>query len=410
MLGDTLEDSSDPDMLMITLGPDGQEVSNNTKDPYNSYVAAKDGIGYGTQNSNHQLVRTDNGFTGKTKYLEYSYSPSNLTDLARDKLTAYDVKSGNELWNYTFSTRNPRIVTMDAETARTLIGVNDSNASVGEIPEVTAGSNVSQEFLQVFPGNNVTYANFRSINFEYPIVPGKSKCAYINDIYAFDENGTLLWVKDTTPISSMQVMQNGTIFYQTPGGNLGVTNTGFALGFTVTTLLYLFLRFFCVGAVARAKSRLDRNENRNLIFGFIMNNPGLTMCEISRGTSLNPGTVRYHILVLRMNRKIIESKMDNKYIRYFTNSNSYSKEDQLIISLMRRDSIGRVLGIMLKKPGISNREIAKELNMQESVVSRYVKELYEKGIVTRVLAGEGYTVYDTHKEQIAITIKRIYGE
>ena len=184
------------------------------------------------------------------------------------------------------------------------------------------------------------------------------------------------------------------------------------MGFALTAILYIFLRFFCIGAIARAHSRINKNENRNAVYDFIAKNPGLTLYEISRGLGMNIGTVRYHLFILGMNHRIVPYDGESKFVRYFTNSNSYSREDQAVVSLMRRESYGKVLGFMLTRPAASNVEIAMELGVQESVVSRCIKELTEKGIVVRDISGtrSTYAIDDSHRERIASAMRRIYGE
>lgn len=404
--------TSYPLLSLITIGPDGKEISRTYMYEY-TYRAAKDGVGYATED----MIR----WSESRQYLipNAGYVPLNVIDLAPDKLIAYDIESGKELWNYTFIVKDPTVVTLDNSNVRTLLdrytaedAINNSGVNVTERWHSSLGPIVSRESLQISPGDNVTYASFQSLNYEDPIVLGQSKCAYLGGIYAFDKNGTLLWHKSMPPLvtNTMYVTQNGTVFYQTPDGKVGVTNAGIAAGFTLTALLYLFLRFLCVGAVARAKARLNKNDNRNCVLGFIVNNPGSSLYEIARNTGINLGTVRYHLFILGLNHKVVASQTDGKYVRYFTNSNSYSKEEQLILSLMRRDAMGKVLGIMLKKPGISNVEIARELDIKESVVCRCVKELSEKGVIAKEPTGRGCSVEESQREHVVAAMRRIYGE
>ena len=175
--------------------------------------------------------------------------------------------------------------------------------------------------------------------------------------------------------------------------------------------MYIFIRFICLGAIARAHSRINKNENRNAVYDFIAKNPGLTMYEVSRGLKMNLGTVRYHAFILGMNHRVVPYKDDGKYVRYFTNSNSYSTEDQLIVSLMRREAIGKVLAYIMTQTAVSNSEMARDLGMQESIVSRSVKELMEKGVITKEPYGTkiAYTIVDSHKDRVASIMQRIYG-
>jgi predicted transcriptional regulator len=186
-----------------------------------------------------------------------------------------------------------------------------------------------------------------------------------------------------------------------------------ASGLALIALVFVFFKFFMAGTVARARSRLGLNYNRNSVLGFISENPGSTMSDIARLTGINLGTVRYHLLILGINHRIVSSKADDKSIRYFTNAGSYNNEEQFIISLMRRDSMRKLLGLLVRNPGLTNIELSRELNIQESAVSRYMKELQEKGVVERGNAKElqdgrfSYSIKNEYKEKVELAIKRI---
>ena len=386
----------DHKVLMLTLNSTGalvsrQDISNSTA--YYSYTS--NGVGY-----NFDTQGTGN-ITG-------------LTDLQGGTLHAYDIKSGNGLWSYNISVADMNVVTLNLANVRAILGdaaeeaidhyeLNISYAGVE--PTIDSGSSSN-----IMCGNGTVYLNFQSYNYEYPVVFGKSQAAYAGGIYAFADNGSLLWYKSVRAQDFMQVTQNGTIFYQTPDGKIGVTSSGIvAAGFTLTALVYLFLRFFCVGAVARAKARLNKNGNRILIMDFVIINPGCTLYEIARGTGVNLGTVRYHLFILGMNHKIVASSIDGKYIRYFTNSNSYSPQQQLVISLLRRDTVGKILGLLDRRPGISNVEIAGEVGIPESITSRYLKELSEKGVVKNLSSGRerAYSIDEAYRGHVADALKRL---
>jgi predicted transcriptional regulator len=234
----------------------------------------------------------------------------------------------------------------------------------------------------------------------------------VSGVYAFGENGSLLWSKAIIPNArGMNVVNNSTIFYRDGNGNIVVTNTGAAVGFAITAILYIFIRFIFVGAVARARSQINKNERRNAVYAYIAKNPGLTLYDISRGLQMNIGTVRYHLFILDLNHRIL-SFSETKFVRYFTNSNSYSQEDQALISLVRRDSYGKVLGYMVTRRDVSNMEITRELGIRESLVSRYIKDLTEKGIIIKDQSGfsSAYAIDDSQRERVAKAIRQVEGE
>ena len=95
----------------------------------------------------------------------------------------------------------------------------------------------------------------------------------------------------------------------------------------------------CIGAMARAK--LNKNKNNDAIMDLIKSSPGLTLPEIARAADMNTGTPRYHLDIMGAGHQIVSSMSDGKYIRYFTNSGSYTKDEQFFLSLVRREGVGK---------------------------------------------------------------------
>jgi predicted transcriptional regulator len=96
---------------------------------------------------------------------------------------------------------------------------------------------------------------------------------------------------------------------------------------------------------------------------------------------------------------------DGKHVRYFINSGTYTREEQQILSIMRREGMRKILGTLLNKPGLSNVQLSGELGIQESAVSRYMKELAEKGLVVKELAPMGSSSYFLANERRAHVAK-----
>jgi predicted transcriptional regulator len=121
------------------------------------------------------------------------------------------------------------------------------------------------------------------------------------------------------------------------------------------------------------------------------------------------GTVRYHLLILAINHKIVEHK-DDKYLRYFTNSNSYSLEERTIVSLMKREPMWRVLNALADKPGLSNVEISRELNISTGAASRHMNELLSRGIIDKAPQGDrgfAYTIKEEYRQYVTKMMDRL---
>jgi predicted DNA-binding transcriptional regulator len=258
--------------------------------------------------------------------------------------------------------------------------------------------------FRLYPGKDVLYVDFQTWNYEYPIIYDQSRYVYSGGVYVLGKNGTLLWYVPMAPRAEMISASNSTIIYNTGDGKTYTKALCFAAGgVALISGAYLAFYFFA-GTVTRARGRLDKNGNRTGIFSYIAENPGSTLYEIARGTGVNIGTVRYHLFILGTNHRIVAHHSGEKFVRYFTNAGTYGDRERMIISLLRRDVTGKVLRLLAEKPGIGSADIARGLGIHESVAHRSAKELLDKGILTREVAGRGYS-YMLTEEDRAIVIR-----
>jgi predicted transcriptional regulator len=374
----------------------------------------------------YQVNTTDVIDVQPIAWSQFSYDSGikDLTDINALSVTATDLLAGRTLWTFTVPDRD----------ARTDI-INGSNVGLIFPPDYLAwiyasGYNLSTwsssrlfvdrndtpinswSTVDVLPGYKVTYLVVNNVNYE-PVVYNQSLCHHINGIYALNETGQILWFRPADARIEQTAAGNGTIYYTTGGGKIFAGGNGVVSGVAVLAMAYVFLRFFMIGAVSRARSRLDRNENRNLVYRYIADNPGLTLYDISRDLHMNVGTARYHLMILGINHRIVTGKAFGKYARYFTNSGSHSLDEQLLFSALRRQGIKNILGLLVERPGLSNREIAGELRMRESAASRYMKELTSIGLVERRNRVEGrheYYINGQYEEALATTMNSNAGK
>src|SRR5271157_2446111 len=314
-----------------------------------------------------------------------------LDQLDTLQIFANDTKTGENIWNYTLPIEK-HTATVNALNYNDIMfgGENEKVAKDNTVSpqewyssrNITYGVSYVGSWYDVnlIPTNDTLYVSYWTNNFEVPTFFNQSNYTYAGGIYAIDNTGRLIWSEMTDSRVIAVNVNNGTLYYGTEDGKISATKMDAVAGFALTAAIYLFLRFFLAGAVTRARGRIDGNKNRNLILKFIIDNPGASLFEITRTLGMNMGTVRYHLMILAINHRIISYKADDKYVRYFTNSGSYSKEQQLIISLMRREGIHKVLNKLLEKPGISNMELANDLGVLDSSTIRQMKELLSKGI------------------------------
>jgi predicted DNA-binding transcriptional regulator len=103
-------------------------------------------------------------------------------------------------------------------------------------------------------------------------------------------------------------------------------------------------------------------------------------------------------MILDLNHRLTTFKADEKFVRYFVNSGTYGQGDQLVIALMRREPLRKIIRLLAERPGLSNLEMSRALEAHESSTMRNVKELVDKGVVTRSLLPDGKIAYSLSSE------------
>jgi predicted transcriptional regulator len=354
------------------------------------------------------------GFTPGRKELE---------DINEITVNAIDVTTGDTLWSFHVPQGDAKTDVINESNVGLIFvsrALEDMNARGQNLSTAWYSMYVDQNStpissvssVNVYPGNNVTYVSVNDVNYE-PIVFNQSRCRYINGIYALNETGGLLWYRPLDSRVEQVATGNGTIYYSTGGGKIFSGSNGVVSGVAILATVYVFLRFLMIGADSRARSRLDNNENRNRVYRYIVDNPGPTLYDISRELGMNVGTARYHLMILGINHRIVTHKAFGKFARYFTNSGTHGTDEQLLYSALRRQGIRSILGLLVERPGLSNREIAGQLNIRESAASRYMKELTSIGLVERRSKSEGrhaYYINEQYEEALAATMKSSAGK
>jgi DNA-binding MarR family transcriptional regulator len=382
---------------MIVVAPDGRELSSEKVRIWD-YQIVGDGIAYKSE----------------AAPVWQAIGDSQLDNLQPRILYAYDLVTGQLLWNYTMPVDRRITLTINASNNNSLIPQTEQ-MMLDNLANFSRNNNVSQdisggvrgmETFRIYPKNDMVYIEFKLSHYEYPIVFDKSKYVYTGGLYALSTNGTLLWYVPMAPNTETLSASNSTIIYNTWDGKIYSKALGaIAGGVALVSGAYLAFYFFA-GTVTRARSRLDKNGNRTGVFRYIAENPGSTLYEIARGTGINRGTVRYHLFILGTNHRIVAHEAGEKFVRYFTNAGSYGDRERTIISLLRRDVTGKVLRIIAEQPGIGSVDIARELGVHESVAHRSIKELLDKGILTREAVGRGYAYMLTDEDQ-ALVIRSV---
>lgn len=328
-----------------------------------------------------------------------------------DTITAYNLLNGTKAWNFTPPTEDRHVAILDEHNYLILLRHVENVGPFSNMwpyyytNETQPLRPTSYNHMQISPGANVTYISYYASVYEDPVVFNRSRCIYAKGLYAISNNGSLIWSMPVDGFVEGITASNESVYYATRDGRIGSGRIPpVAAGITLAAVVYLFLRFFVVGAVARARSRIDQNENRMQVLQHILAHPGSSANEISRAIEMNHGTVRYHLFVLTMNHKVATYQDGDKYLRYFKNSGAYTPEERAFLSLVRRDPVRKMLKILEEKPGLSGLELSRELGVSSTAAHRHIGLLVKNGILDRKPhrdRGYVYTIKDQYKPYVA---------
>ncbi len=154
----------------------------------------------------------------------------------------------------------------------------------------------------------------------------------------------------------------------------------------------LFVIFNVVPFFLIKTKRMADNKNREKIYGYINENPGCTVNDISRGQSMNVGSVRYHVQRLGTASRIILVRV-GKFTRLFRNSGVYDEREIVVLSAMNIRTNRAIVLLIRQKTGLTNKEIADGLEIKESMAHLYLTHLLKDDIIRFVRNGQQKQYY-----------------
>lgn len=126
-------------------------------------------------------------------------------------------------------------------------------------------------------------------------------------------------------------------------------------------------------------------EARRKIYDIIVESPGLHFRELQRRADVAYGSLQYHLEFLIKHNLLSEEK-GSEYSRFFPSEFKSVRERELI-SLLRQESIRRILLHLLEKPGCRNKDLVDEINLSPSTVSWHVGRLLRAQAVVQESRG-----------------------
>jgi predicted transcriptional regulator len=125
-----------------------------------------------------------------------------------------------------------------------------------------------------------------------------------------------------------------------------------------------------------------QNKNREEILEYIRAHPGCTIADLSKNTDINRGSVKYHLSVLLIERKIVRKK-EGKLMYLFPNGGTDPEKKRMYGYIMSPPK-QEILKIIQNESGISNKEIAERLGLDKSTAHWHLQQfLNEKMVVSQ---------------------------
>jgi predicted transcriptional regulator len=149
------------------------------------------------------------------------------------------------------------------------------------------------------------------------------------------------------------------------------------------------------------------NKNRQKIYECITANPGVKFNALERLTGMKEGTLKYHLLVLGMKRRIV-SFGSGRSMRYFENNGRYSELEKKVFLHLQDPTTRRILEILASSPEVSRKDIAEIVGIAGPSVSWHTKRLSGDGIITTTK--EGRAVRYTLCPAGANIFRRYFGQ
>lgn len=140
---------------------------------------------------------------------------------------------------------------------------------------------------------------------------------------------------------------------------------------------------------------------------YILANPGVYLRELSEDLGLAMGVVQYHVWVLRRDG-LVEEYRSGRYRRFF-GAAEYQEMEQKVISLLRQQTAGRILTILLEGQPINHTRLAAVLGVTSQALTWQMRRLGTMGIVEKSRiqnhSGVSYRLVDSISQRVQATAR-----
>lgn len=145
-----------------------------------------------------------------------------------------------------------------------------------------------------------------------------------------------------------------------------------------------------------SKNNILDLKNRQDIFQFISDNPGLNISELSQKFNIPRSTLRYHLRYL-IKLNLISIKIDRKNKRLYS-CDLVGKKDKELLSLLRQKIPFKIIMNLVFPGYCSKTELAKDLDLHPSTIHFHIDKLLSMNIIKPVEVKNGkFISFQKHK-------------
>jgi predicted transcriptional regulator len=127
---------------------------------------------------------------------------------------------------------------------------------------------------------------------------------------------------------------------------------------------------------------------REKIYKIIEAAPGLHFREIQRRAEIAVGSLQYHLDYLQK-KHLIRTERQGKFVRYYSIRGKQLGDDEKIMSLLRQNTIRRIVLFLLQSKKANNLAISNAVNLSASTVSWHLDKMIEEDLIVKKKKGKG---------------------
>jgi predicted transcriptional regulator len=124
---------------------------------------------------------------------------------------------------------------------------------------------------------------------------------------------------------------------------------------------------------------LSSNSTRTEVYNFVVANPGIQFRAICTGLSIAIGTAEFHLGILKK-AGLISFVRDGKYKRFFA-SKKFSQKEMKLLSLLRHETIRKILKTLSDEKTVSHNKLASNLLITSQGLTWQMNRLREEGVI-----------------------------